>query len=90
MLTVISKRDKVIQIEFNSSRFKTTDGLNNETSLAQVRRCDPVMTVRGYALRPALGYPDYENRGEKNTEASSPAITWTMFLTDWLLSSCRQ
>lgn len=47
-LWVISERDKVVQVEFNSPRITTTDGLSTESTLAQVRRRHPAMTVRAY------------------------------------------
>lgn len=47
-MTVISERDKVIQVEFDSPRITTTDGLSTRSSLAQVRRRHPAMTVRAY------------------------------------------
>lgn len=49
-LTVISERDKVIQVEFDSPRITTTDGLNTESALVQIRRRHPSMTVRGYHM----------------------------------------
>ena len=49
-LTVISERDKVIQIGFNSPRLTTTDGLSPKSTLAQVRRRYPLLTVQAYTL----------------------------------------
>ena len=49
-LTVVSERDKVIQVEFNSPHITTTDGLSTATALSLVRRRHPVMTVRLYDL----------------------------------------
>ncbi len=49
-LTVVSERDKVIQIEFDSPNFTTTDGLSTNSTLAQIRRRHPSMTVRSYVL----------------------------------------
>lgn len=50
-LTVISLRDKVVQVEFDSPRITTTDGLSTEKStFAQIRRRHPAMTVRVYLL----------------------------------------
>ena len=49
-LSVISERDAVIQIEFSSPRFVTTDGLSTRSTFAQVRRRHPAMTARAYLL----------------------------------------
>lgn len=59
-LTVVSERDKVIQVEFNSPRITTTDGLSTATALSQVRRRHPVMTVRLYGLEDG---PDHGSEG---------------------------
>lgn len=46
-LTVISLRDRVVQVEFDSPRTTTTDGLSAQKStFAQIRRRHPAMTVR--------------------------------------------
>ncbi len=46
-LTVVSRRDKVVQVEFDSPHLATTDRLSTQKStFAQVRRRHPVMTVR--------------------------------------------
>ena len=49
-LTVISERDKVIQVEFDSPRITTTDGLSTQSFWSQVRRRHPTMTVRDYVV----------------------------------------
>lgn len=49
-LTVVSERDKVMQIEFDSPRITTTDGLSTKSTRAQIRRLHPSMTVSGYTL----------------------------------------
>lgn len=49
-LTVVSERDKVIQVEFNSPHITTTDGLSTAIPLSQVRRHHPKMTVLLYGL----------------------------------------
>lgn len=56
-LTVISERDKVIQVEFDSPRITTTDGLGTQSTFAQVRRRHPSMTVHNYE---GLGPDDEE------------------------------
>ena len=57
-LTVISERDKVIQVEFNSPRITTTDGLSTKSTLTQIRRQHPFMLVHVYNIvyRPVDGY----------------------------------
>ena len=47
-LEVVCEHDKVIQIEFNSPRFTTPDGLSTQASWSQVRRRHPSMTVKCY------------------------------------------
>ncbi len=47
-LFVIFERDKVIQVEFDSPRITTSDGLSTRSFWSQVRRRHPSMTVRDY------------------------------------------
>jgi len=49
-LTVVSEQDKVIQVEFESPRMTTTDGLTMKSTLAQIRRLHPAMTAQVYLL----------------------------------------
>ncbi len=49
-LKVISERDKAIQVEFDSPRITTTDGFSTKSTLAQIRRRYPVLTVRAYTF----------------------------------------
>lgn len=58
-LWVVSQRDKVIQIEFNSPRIATTDGLTPRSTLAQVRRRYPALSVRLYFLKYAGGFDSH-------------------------------
>ena len=50
-LTVTSLRDKVVQVEFDSPRITTTEGLSTNSTLAKVRRQHPAMTVRAYLVK---------------------------------------
>jgi hypothetical protein len=49
-LTVVTEEDKVVQVGFDSPRMTTTRGLSTRSTLGQVRRLYPSLTVRGYTV----------------------------------------
>lgn len=50
VLSVVSERDKVIQVEFDSPRITTSDGLSTRSGFTQVRLRHPSPTVRAYFM----------------------------------------
>jgi hypothetical protein len=48
LLTVVLEQDKVIQVEFDSPKFTTADGLSTQSTLDQIHSHSPSMTVHVY------------------------------------------